>query len=43
MFECSIEIFRISESLKFDLMFICKPNSYTFEESMKNERNKIEG
>ena len=36
MFKCSVEIFRISESLKFDLVFICKPNSYIFEDSMKN-------
>ena len=42
MFECSIEIFRISESRKFDLVFICKPNSNIFEESMKNEKYKIE-
>ena len=40
MYGCSIEIFRISESLKFDLVFICKSNSYIFQESMKNERNK---
>ena len=42
MFECSIEIFRISVSLKFYLVFICTPNSYIFEESMKNERKNRE-
>ena len=45
MFGCSIEIFRIAESLKYDFVFICKSNSYIFEEffeeSMKKERNKI--
>ena len=40
MFECSIELSKISESLKFDLVFICQPNSYIFEESMKMRETK---
>ena len=43
MFGGFIEIFRISESLKFNYVFKRKANSYIFEESMKNEKNKIEG
>ena len=42
MFGCSIEIFRISESLKFDLVVICKSDSYIFEINEKLEKQDRE-